>query len=210
MPQFKLNIGGTVFVTTDSTLNVIPGSVFSAITDGRWSTDLDGAFFFDRNPRYFTLILDAMRERAAGIAATIDSSHDHPALRADLSFYQVEGLLHDREPADEPASQLDIEENRFHRPGVIWRSDCRLRGRIAKFQGVTGIVLDAAPVLRETAPHAIPRIAFDLTFFTSKDEQEQSRMLDHLRMAAKERWIVEIEGTKGRLVTMQDISVHCK
>jgi hypothetical protein len=150
----------------------------------------------------------------AHTGSLILSAHDHPALRADLSFYQVEGLLHDREPADEPASQLDIEENRFHRPGrssgVIWRSDCRLRGRIAKFQGVTGIVLDAAPVLRETAPHSIPRIAFDLTFFTSKDEQEQSRMMDHLRMAAKERWVVEIEGTKGRLVTMQDISVHCK
>ena len=62
MPQavVRLNVGGTLFATTRSTLNRVP--FFDRLTDGSFDDlDEDGVAFIDRDPRYFAAILSFLR-----------------------------------------------------------------------------------------------------------------------------------------------------
>ena len=61
--QVKLNVGGTLFRTTISTLTACPDSMFSAMFSGRHelAKDEDGFVFIDRDPTHFRLILNWLR-----------------------------------------------------------------------------------------------------------------------------------------------------
>ena len=98
----KLNIGGTLFVTSQATLMQFPTSVFGTIASGAWQPDYEGAFFFDRNPKYFEIILDAMRQKAMGQDCTLAPKYNTRAFRAELDFYQLSTLFGADE--DEPVS----------------------------------------------------------------------------------------------------------
>ena len=60
-----LNVGGTKFTTTRSTLCQVQDSFLASMFSGRWEDnikrDKDGAVFFDFNPQHFILILDYLR-----------------------------------------------------------------------------------------------------------------------------------------------------
>jgi len=59
----KINVGGHLFMTTRDTLLQFPNSMLATMINGRWETDLDGAFFVDRSPRLFEYILEYLRTR---------------------------------------------------------------------------------------------------------------------------------------------------
>ena len=57
-----LNIGGTLFLTTWSSLKKIPGTLLSQLSEDHDSYDPEnGEYYFDRNPDLFNFILDAYR-----------------------------------------------------------------------------------------------------------------------------------------------------
>jgi hypothetical protein len=58
-----LNIGGTKFTTTISTLTSQPDTFFTAMFSGNFPiiTESDGSIFIDRSPKYFEYILDYLR-----------------------------------------------------------------------------------------------------------------------------------------------------
>lgn len=61
----KLNIGGTIFHTTESTLTRFDGFFRTILeTDVPVTKDDSGAFFIDRSPKHFDLILNFMRDGA--------------------------------------------------------------------------------------------------------------------------------------------------
>ena len=61
----KLNVGGTVFVTTKTTLCIESESLFSKMFSNESSMKpshkIEGAFFLDRDPVYFRVILNFLR-----------------------------------------------------------------------------------------------------------------------------------------------------
>jgi len=88
----KLNIGGTIFTTSLSTLTS-QETFFSAMLSGSFDIveDENGAYFIDRDPRNFHLILNYLR----GQEIFFDdlSPMQIKELASDCQFYQVEGLL---------------------------------------------------------------------------------------------------------------------
>jgi len=88
----RLNVGGTVFTTSLSTLTT-QETFFSGLLSGRFEmmTDETGAYFIDRDPRNFNLILNYLR----GQEVFFDdlSIGQLRELASDCEFYQVQGFL---------------------------------------------------------------------------------------------------------------------
>jgi hypothetical protein len=101
----KLNVGGTVFHTTTSTLLSMEKSgassstpnVFHAIFDSngvsrRFAHDCDerGAIFLDRDPTHFRHVLNYLRDGTIQLTG-MSTQHKHALLR-EAKFYGLHGL----------------------------------------------------------------------------------------------------------------------
>eukprot|EP01130_Rhizamoeba_saxonica_P009219 TRINITY_DN3750_c0_g1_i2.p1 TRINITY_DN3750_c0_g1~~TRINITY_DN3750_c0_g1_i2.p1 ORF type:complete len:103 (+),score=10.84 TRINITY_DN3750_c0_g1_i2:67-375(+) len=81
-----LNIGGKVFLTSESTLMSTP-NYFSHVLQSQipHAKDIDGNYFIDRNWRYFEPILDFLRSGEWSHPSNLDET----ILRRESEFYQV-------------------------------------------------------------------------------------------------------------------------
>lgn len=88
----KLDVGGTVFKTSLTTLQSHKDSFFGAMMSGRWDLQLqdDGSIFIDRKAMAFQHILDFMRGEM--IQFKYLSPVELEVLLADATFYQLMGL----------------------------------------------------------------------------------------------------------------------
>ncbi|KAH7712802.1 BTB/POZ domain-containing protein KCTD17 [Aphelenchoides avenae] len=82
----RLNVGGTIFQTTTQTLRKEPDSFFARFceVDGiePGVKDESGAFFIDRDPRYFRIILNYLRSDAVHFSDNV--SVDELLVEADF------------------------------------------------------------------------------------------------------------------------------
>jgi len=85
--KIALDVGGTKFTTSKSTLLSAKGSFFEAmLSSGHWKPEADGSFFIDRDPKFFPIILNFLR--MGKVLPNIDpNSIDE--LEAELDFYQI-------------------------------------------------------------------------------------------------------------------------
>jgi hypothetical protein len=87
--RLRLNIGGVVFETLQSTLCKYPdsllGSMFHPRNHALLKPDHRGEFFFDRNPKPFEVILDFYRTGALIVPAAIPKK----LLKKELQFWQL-------------------------------------------------------------------------------------------------------------------------
>ncbi|CAG7835896.1 unnamed protein product [Allacma fusca] len=85
-----LNVGGTRFSTSWQTLTWVPDSFFTALLSGRISSlkDDNGAFFVDRDPTLFSVILNYLRSRDVDLRTV-----DMRALRNEAEFYGIIPLV---------------------------------------------------------------------------------------------------------------------
>lgn len=89
--RVKLNIGGTRFETTITTLSAEPDSMLAAMFSGRFplSPDADGYHFIDRDGTQFALVLNWLRTK------TLSESLDRGTLESlaqEADFYQLNQL----------------------------------------------------------------------------------------------------------------------
>lgn len=86
----NLNVGGTKFSTSRQTLCSIQDSFFSSLLSGRIPTcrDETGALFIDRDPKYFSVILNFLRTKELNLNG-IDVSY----LRHEAEFYGIVSLV---------------------------------------------------------------------------------------------------------------------
>nr|ACO15723.1 BTB/POZ domain-containing protein KCTD3 [Caligus clemensi] len=87
-----LNVGGSLFSTSRSTLTSIPDTFFSALLSDRIASarDKNGAIFIDRDPDLFKIILNYLRTRC------IIGNLEKPVLKAllyEAEFYSLEPLI---------------------------------------------------------------------------------------------------------------------
>ncbi|KAF1767421.1 hypothetical protein GCK72_007380 [Caenorhabditis remanei] len=87
----KLNIGGTVFQTTKSTLTRFDGMLKVMIeTEIPVEKDESGCIFIDRDPTHFRLILNFLRD---GHVALPDSEKEILEIEQEAQFYLLDGLM---------------------------------------------------------------------------------------------------------------------
>ncbi len=92
--EVVLNVGGTLFHTSTATLCQEPSylaGLFSGNFDG--APNAQGQYFIDRDPRFFSAILNYLRTRRFSIDMTTLSELDQELLQCELEFYCIESLL---------------------------------------------------------------------------------------------------------------------
>ncbi|CAL2033949.1 unnamed protein product [Caenorhabditis brenneri] len=87
----KLNIGGTVFQTTKSTLTRFDGFFKTILeTDVPVNKDENGAFFIDRSPKHFDLILNFMRDADVELP---NCQKEIKEIFKEAQYYLLNGLV---------------------------------------------------------------------------------------------------------------------
>eukprot|EP01006_Ploeotia_vitrea_P056474 TRINITY_DN68101_c7_g2_i6.p1 TRINITY_DN68101_c7_g2~~TRINITY_DN68101_c7_g2_i6.p1 ORF type:complete len:299 (-),score=31.74 TRINITY_DN68101_c7_g2_i6:19-915(-) len=92
--KITLDIGGTVFRTTEETLLSKKDTFFSGMLSADWQPDPDtGAYFIDRGATMFPTILEYLR---TGEMPCIDgwTTHEQTLLQRDLDFYSLNETVH--------------------------------------------------------------------------------------------------------------------
>ena len=85
----KFNVGGTVFDVAVSTIQSQPEGLLSKMIDGRFpcGKDESGAFFVDRNPRFFDIVLDVHRDNKV---YALSPGVTRERVLAELEFYGLQ------------------------------------------------------------------------------------------------------------------------
>jgi hypothetical protein len=89
----KLNVGGKIFLTTKQTLTKEPDSFLSRLVledpDLPTDKDEDGAYMIDRDPRYFSTILNYLRHGKV----ILDEYLSMEGVLAESEFYNLKKLV---------------------------------------------------------------------------------------------------------------------
>lgn len=87
----NLNVGGQKFSTSRQTLCSVPDSFFSSLISGRIPScrDEQGYIFIDRDPKYFSVILNFLRTRELNLTG-IDNI---ASLKNEAEFYAITPLV---------------------------------------------------------------------------------------------------------------------
>ena len=111
-----LNIGGTKFQTTLSTLSTIPNTVLYKMFEGTFSlkASKDGSYFIDRDSTHFRYILNFLRDRKVNLS---DNSIIDQVLQ-EAEFYQI-GPLIDKLKATKWQLQLEQIDSKILKPRHI-------------------------------------------------------------------------------------------
>jgi len=88
--RVKLDVGGQIFATSESTLSNKKSGFFSAMFSGRWSINKeeDGSIFIDRDPLIFGHILNYLRGEEFPISKM--GQIELERLKKDKEFYQID------------------------------------------------------------------------------------------------------------------------
>jgi len=89
----KLNIGGTPFFTSLSTLMSIKGTYFEVMVSEKWKAQKleDGSYFIDRDPTVFRFILNFLRDGELDIE--FRSKEELKLIIKEAKFYQIQPLI---------------------------------------------------------------------------------------------------------------------
>jgi len=96
-PKIKLDVGGTIFATSLTTLT-LKDSYFVSMFSGRWELkpQEDGSYFIDRDPFVFRHILNFLRD--GQIDLEVLTKAELKALTVEAKFYLLQPLIDLLEP----------------------------------------------------------------------------------------------------------------
>ncbi|CAL2033869.1 unnamed protein product [Caenorhabditis brenneri] len=143
--MMKLNIGGTVFQTTKSTLTKFDG-FFKAMleTDIPLERDEHGAIFIDRSPKHFELILNYMRDGSVSIP---DSKAATQEIQTEAQYYLLDGLVKlckSKIPEEIPV-KLPIIESDAQLLNLIASSEITGKRVLVIYKNIAGKINDSEP-----------------------------------------------------------------
>ena len=86
--RIKLDVGGTIFITTRSTLLKNKNSYFYAmLASGSWLPDEEGTYFINKNPKGFDIVLEFIRNGTISFAGI--ESHRLPRVLELFEYFQI-------------------------------------------------------------------------------------------------------------------------
>jgi hypothetical protein len=90
-PKMKLNVGGKIFCTSITTLTSSPNSMLAAMFSGRFPLEKDeeGSIFIDRDPTFFSNILDWLRDRKPQV---VKNAREKKKLLEEANYFQLESF----------------------------------------------------------------------------------------------------------------------
>lgn len=100
MRRIKLNVGGKLFETSKPTLMAEPDSMLYALVhSGAFQPDdKTGEYFIDRDPKFFGIFLNYLRDNRGDGQLNLDLESLRPAdckqLYSDIQYYQFSSLMH--------------------------------------------------------------------------------------------------------------------
>jgi hypothetical protein len=108
--KVKLNVGGTKYETSVSTLTSVPDTFFSAMFSGRFENkkDEEGYIFIDRDGLLFRNILNFLREPTHPEMFQSLESNERRWLKVEANFYGLNDLndaIYDERPSPAPTHQ---------------------------------------------------------------------------------------------------------
>ena len=90
----NLNVGGTIYTTSRSTLTQYPDSMLGAMFGGKLplenSKDSEGNYFIDRDGELFKYILNFLRVSRLALPKDFQ---DTEALKLEIDFFQIRPLI---------------------------------------------------------------------------------------------------------------------
>jgi len=88
----KFNVGGTVFEVALSTIRSQPDGMLAKMIDGRFASGKDesGAYFIDRNPEFFNIVLDVHRDNKV---YPLSPGVTRERVVAELEFYGLQDFF---------------------------------------------------------------------------------------------------------------------
>jgi hypothetical protein len=89
--EIILNIGGSLFYSTKTTLASQENLFYSLFSSGKFEPNSNGEYFFDRDPEYFLIILNYLR----GYEIEWNLIKNESKFYLDLDFYQI--FIHARD-----------------------------------------------------------------------------------------------------------------
>ena len=94
-PIVELNVGGTLVATSLKTLTSFPDSTLGQMFSGRHDLpkDKNGAYFIDRNPRPFLVILDFLRSPTEYKAEDIEGKELRMLVEIEAKFFGVKEAM---------------------------------------------------------------------------------------------------------------------
>ncbi|KAJ5076448.1 potassium channel tetramerization domain-containing [Anaeramoeba ignava] len=90
----KINVGGKIFETLTTTLSKWKNSKFEEIITNQKQFPItnDGIIFFDRNPKYFEIILDYLRTSKITIPTKFENKKGLEILIEESKYYSIHSL----------------------------------------------------------------------------------------------------------------------
>lgn len=135
----KINVGGVIFSTKLSTLLKYPNSKFAQIINlqkrfklSSEYIDDEGFIFFDRNPKYFVFVLDAIRNES--FIETNDECLNNYILE-ELKYYNIDFLFSRKRKSIESPAIVNINPkspNNFEIKNDIYRNNDQLNKPLKK------------------------------------------------------------------------------
>ncbi|XP_070571149.1 BTB/POZ domain-containing protein KCTD6-like [Ptychodera flava] len=124
----NLNVGGTLYTTTRSTLTRHADSMLGAMFSGRIPSlrDSDGNYFIDRNGDMFKYILEFLRNSSLHLP---EDFKNLAALSAEADFYQIKELIPILSKMMTPQTtaqefvEIEYHRNEFQCGWIIYSSD---------------------------------------------------------------------------------------
>jgi len=86
--KIKVNVGGSSFTTSKSTLCMRGGYFEAMLGSGQWKPDEDGEYFIDRNPALFSEVLEFLRTGKLLLENFSDVKLER--LQDEFAYYQIE------------------------------------------------------------------------------------------------------------------------
>ncbi|KAI9264816.1 BTB/POZ protein [Sporodiniella umbellata] len=92
--KVRLNVGGSLFETSYGTLSRDSQSLLAAMFSGRHRLSLEpeGAYFLDRDPLHFRLVLNYLRDLRVPPAILQDTTIREELLQ-EAHYYRIQGLV---------------------------------------------------------------------------------------------------------------------
>jgi len=148
-PTAKFNVGGTVFEVAVSTIQSHPGGLLAKMIDGRLGggKDESGAYFIDRSPRFFEIVLDVHRDNKV---YALSPGMTRERVVAELEFYGLpdfDGVPMDRSVESTLRDHIIVSSD-FPK----WQKEQQRLGRDLLDEGFARLFLAQAELPKEPGP----------------------------------------------------------